>query len=299
MRELVFNVTAEHDGKQAYHYLRYCQNFSYALIVKMRHTENSLLMDGVPIRTIDRIKAGSVLRAYIPESESFFTPNPELEITILHEDEDIVVFDKPVRMPVHPSKNHQTDTVANYCAARYGNAKFHVVGRLDMDTSGIIVIGRHSHAAAVLTKNGGEKEYIAIVEGVLKESSGIIDAPIDDSDPAVHKSFIAETGQPSVTEYETIATNGVLTAVRVRPKTGRTHQIRVHFAYIGHPLCGDELYGGSLEHIDRQALHRSRMVFEHPISKAVLSFESPLPPDMQKLLDEIRKTEAEKEVIFP
>ena len=289
MRELVFHITAEHDGKQAYHYLRYCRNFSYALIVKMRHTENSLLLDGVPIRTIDRIKAGSVLKAYIPESESYFIPNSELEIKTLYEDEDIVVFDKPVHMPVHPSKNHQTDTVANYCAARYGNAKFHVVGRLDMDTSGIIVIGRHSHAAAVLTKNGGEKEYIAIVEGVLKEPSGIIDAPIDDSDPQVHKSFIAETGQPSVTEYEAIAANGVLTAVRVHPKTGRTHQIRVHFAHIGHPLCGDELYGGSLEHIDRQALHRNKIVFEHPITGAVLKFESPLPADMQKLLDEIKK----------
>ena len=121
MRELVFNITDEHDGKQAYHYLRYCCKFSYALIVKMRHTENSLLLDEVPIRTIDRIKAGSVLKAYIPEGESYFTPNPELEIETLYEDEDIVVFDKPVRMPVHPSKNHQTDTVANYCAARYGN----------------------------------------------------------------------------------------------------------------------------------------------------------------------------------
>ncbi|MBR5309774.1 MAG: RluA family pseudouridine synthase [Oscillospiraceae bacterium] len=289
MRELVFNIAPEHDGKQAYHYLRYAENFSYALIVKMRHTENSLLLDGVPIRTIDRIKAGSVLKAYIPESESYFVPNPELSITTLYEDEDIVVFDKPVKMPVHPSKNHQTDTVANYCAARYGNAKFHVVGRLDMDTSGIIVIGRHSHSAAVLTKNGGEKEYIAIVEGVLKEPSGIIDAPIDDSDPAVHKSFIAPTGQESVTEYETIATNGVLTAVRVRPKTGRTHQIRVHFAYIGHPLCGDELYGGSFEHIDRQALHRSKMCFEHPITGEMLKFESPLPEDMQKLMDKITK----------
>ena len=192
-------------------------------------------------------------------------------------------------MPVHPSKNHQTDTVANYCAARYGNAKFHVVGRLDMDTSGIIVIGRHSHAAAVLTKNGGEKEYIAIVEGVLENPCGTIDAPIDDSDPAVHKSFIAESGQPSVTEYETIAANGVLTAVKVRPKTGRTHQIRVHFAHIGHPLCGDELYGGSLEYIGRQALHRSRMVFEHPINGAVLEFKSELPEDMQKLIEEIKK----------
>ena len=201
MRELVFSITAEHDGKQAYHYLRYSCNFSYALIVKMRHTENSLLLDEVPIRTIDRIKAGSVLKAYIPEGESYFTPNPELEIETLYEDEDIVVFDKPVRMPVHPSKNHQTDTVANYCAARYGNAKFHVVGRLDMDTSGIIVIGKHAHSAAVLTKNGGEKEYIAIIEGVPEEPSGIIDAPIDDSNPLVHKSFIAETGQPSVTEY--------------------------------------------------------------------------------------------------
>ena len=255
MRELVFNITDEHDGKQAYHYLRYCCNFSYALIVKMRHTENSLLLDDVPIRTIDRIKSGSVLKAYIPEGESYFTPNPDLKIDMLYEDDDIVVFDKPVNMPVHPSKNHQTDTVANYCAAKYGNAKFHVVGRLDMDTSGIIVIGKHSHSAAVLTKNGGEKEYIAIIEGVLKEPSGIINAPIDDSDPARHKSFIAESGQPSVTEYETIGTNGVLTVVRVKPKTGRTHQIRVHFAHIGHPLCGDELYGGSLEHISRQALH--------------------------------------------
>ncbi len=289
MRELVFNIAPEHDGKQAYHYLRYCEHFSYALIVKMRHTENSLLLDGVPIRTIDRIKAGSVLKAYIPDSESMFTPNPDLRLDILFEDEDIVVFDKPVHMPVHPSKNHQTDTVANFCAARYGNAKFHVVGRLDMDTSGIIVIGRHSHAAAVLTKNGGEKEYIAIVEGVLKEPCGVIDAPIDDSDPAVHKSFIAETGQKSVTEYEMIATNGKITAVKVKPLTGRTHQIRVHFAHIGHPLCGDELYGGSFDYIDRQALHRGRMVFEHPITGELLSFETPLPADMQKLMDEILK----------
>lgn len=287
MRELIFEIAPEFDGKQAYHYLRYNQNFSYTLIVKMRHRENSLIMDGVPIRTVDRLKAGTKLKVYIPEGESYFVPNPNLEIEILYEDEDIVVFNKPIHMPVHPSKYHQTDTVANFCAARYKNIKFHVVGRLDMDTSGITVVAKHAHAAAVLTKNSGIKEYIAITEGTFEEPKGVIDLPIDDSDPSKHKSVIAETGAPSVTEYEIIVSNGVLSAVKVLPKTGRTHQIRVHFSYIGHPLCGDEMYGGNLEHIDRQALHRSKMIFEHPVSGKMLEFEAPLPKDMQQLLKKI------------
>ena len=285
MRILEYIITDEHDGKRACDFLRRNENFSYALIVKLRHSPDSLKLDGEFIRTVDRLKAGSVLTVEIPETSGGDEPNFELDIPKLYEDDDIIVFDKPAGVPVHPSKGHQTDTLANYCAAHYPCSKFHAIGRLDMDTSGLVLVAKNSHAAAVLTDAEMEKEYIAVAEGEPVAMLGTIKVPIDDTNPEAHRRFVAAGGRAAVTDYEVFAKGENLFAALVRPKTGRTHQIRVHFSFMGNPLAGDELYGGSRTLISRHALHRSRLAFAHPVTGELLSFSSKPPEDMQRLID--------------
>ncbi|MGN0628413.1 MAG: RluA family pseudouridine synthase [Oscillospiraceae bacterium] len=287
MRILEYKITDEHDGKRACDFLRRNEHFSYALIVKLRHSPESLKLDGEFIRTIDRLRAGAVLTVELPETKGSEEPNEDLDIPKLYEDDDIIIFDKPPGVPVHPSKGHQTDTLANYCAAHCPCSKFHVIGRLDMDTSGLVLVAKNSHAAAVLTDSQIEKEYIAVAQGTPPSLSGTIDAPIDDTDPEAHRRFVAEGGRSAVTDYEVFAEDENLFAAKVKPKTGRTHQIRVHFSYMGTPLAGDELYGGSRELISRHALHRSRLSFAHPVTGERLCFCSDPPEDMRKLIEDM------------
>lgn len=291
MRTLEYLIEEKDDGKTAANFLRRDKQFSYALIVKLRHSPESIKLNGTPIRTIDRIKSGELLTVEIPEREGFDEPNYDISVPVIYEDEDIIVFDKPPHMPVHPSKSHQTDTLANYYAAHYPCSKFRVIGRLDMDTSGVVVVAKNIHSAAVLTDAQMKKEYIAIAEGIPESLYGVIDEPIDDSDPSACRRFVGENGKSSYTEYEVIAKGNNIFAAKVMPKTGRTHQIRVHFSYLGYPLCGDELYGGKRDIIDRQALHRTKISFEHPITKEKMSFSSELPQDMKKIFDTMDKTE--------
>ena len=285
MRILKYKIADEHDGKRACDFLRRNEHFSYALIVKLRHSPESLKLDGKFIRTIDRLRAGAVLTVELPETKGSEEPNEDLDIPKLYEDDDIIIFDKPHGVPVHPSKGHQTDTLANYCAAHCPCSKFHVIGRLDMDASGLVLVAKNSHAAAVLTDSQIEKEYIAVAQGTPPSLSGTIDAPIDDTDPEAHRRFVAEGGRSAVTDYEIFAEGKNLFAAKVKPKTGRTHQIRVHFSYMGTPLAGDELYGGSRELISRHALHRSRLSFAHPVTGERLCFCSDPPEDMRKLIE--------------
>lgn len=287
MRKLEYVIKPEDEGRRACDFLRRDKHFSYALIVKLRHSPNAITLDGEYIRTIDRLKAGSLLAVTLPETAGEAEPNAEIEVPTVFEDEDIVVFDKPAGVPVHPSKGHQTDTLANLYAAKYPNSRFRVVGRLDMDTSGLVVAAKNAHAAAVLTDSEAEKGYIAITEGVPTPPKGHIDAPIDDTNPEAHRRFVAEGGRSAVTDYEVIKSGGGMAAVKLFPKTGRTHQIRVHMSYLGCPLCGDELYGGKRKKIGRHALHRFYLCFNHPVSGEKMEFYSELPWDMQKLFDEI------------
>lgn len=291
MRRLEYIIEQKDEGRRACDFLRREQHFSYALIVKLRHAPESLRLDGEFIRTIDRLKAGSVLSVTLPETAGEAAPNGGISVSVMYEDEDIVVFDKPAGVPVHPSKGHQTDTLANLYAAKYPCSRFRVIGRLDMDTSGIVLAAKNAHAAAVLTDSEIKKGYIAVTEGVPTPAEGRIDAPIDDTDPKAHRRFVAEGGRAAVTDYRVIKSGGGLAALKVFPKTGRTHQIRVHMSYIGCPLAGDELYGGSRGRINRHALHRFYLEFCHPESGKQMEFRSPLPQDMQKLLDEMSTEE--------
>ena len=287
MRRLTYNIEAKDSGKRACDFLRREQKFSYSLIVKLRHSPESITLNGEFIRTIDRIKENDILEVTIPETEGSIEPNADLFAKVIYEDEDITVFDKPAGMPVHPTKGHQNDTLANLCAAKYPCSKFRVIGRLDMDTSGIVLIAKNVHAAAVLTEQEMTKKYIAVTEETPLPLKGRIDLPIDDLNPDAHKRFVSEGGRSAVTDYEVIRSGKGLAEVDVCPKTGRTHQIRVHFSHIGNVLAGDELYGGSRELIKRQALHRYYMSFEHPVTGEKMEFTSALPEDMQSLVDKI------------
>ena len=166
MRRLEYIIEQKDEGRRACDFLRREQHFSYALIVKLRHAPESLRLDGEFIRTIDRLKAGSVLSVTLPETAGEAAPNGKISVSVMYEDEDIVVFDKPAGVPVHPSKGHQTDTLANLYAAKYPGSRFRVIGRLDMDTSGVVLAAKNAHAAAVLTDSEIKKGYIAVTEGV-------------------------------------------------------------------------------------------------------------------------------------
>ena len=184
-----------------------------------------------------------------------------------------MVFDKPPAMTVHPSMKHHGDTLGNHFAALYPQLTFRPVNRLDRDTSGCVLIAKSQYAAAALQRKY-EKEYLALCCG--HPQSGVIDAPIAREQGSLIKRCVRGEGRPSVTRFEVIASSEKYSLCRVVPLTGRTHQIRVHFAYIGCPLAGDDLYGGSREDIGRQALHCSELSFVSPAAGAV-TVRSPRP----------------------
>jgi 23S rRNA pseudouridine1911/1915/1917 synthase len=179
--------------------------------------------------------------------------NLELAVPVVYDDEDVVVFNKPVNMPVHPSIKHQGDTLGNCFSAMYPGLTFRPVNRLDKDTSGLCVVAKNAHSANLL-QSTVSKVYYAAVCGVL-EGGGRINAPIGRVSESIILRQVMADGQEAVTDYDVVTTNGRYTLVKVTPITGRTHQIRVHFSYIGHPLAGDDMYGGDTSDIKEQALH--------------------------------------------
>lgn len=283
MRRLDYPVPEDANGKRAADWLRREQGYSYGAIVKLRHNPGCLLQDGAPIRTIDPLKSGAVLTVLVPDREAAEIPCPELCVPVLYQDEDVVVFDKPAGVPCHPSKGHGNGTLANFYAALCPGSRFRVLGRLDKDTSGLVLAAKNAYAAKVLTDRPPQKEYLAVLTGVPGDREGVIDLPIDDRNPENRRRFVSEEGRPAETAYRILAEGNGYSLALVLPKTGRTHQIRVHFSAIGCPLAGDMLYGGDTALLKRQALHRSRIAFTHPVTGARMEFSSPPPEDMAEL----------------
>ena len=217
-------------------------------------------------------------------------PKPaDLPLDIIYEDEDVLALNKPAAMPVHESRNHRGDTlsnaVANYMKGKRDSA-FRAVFRLDRDTSGIVLTAKNELAAAKLAGKI-KKDYYAVVCGEIA-GKGTIDAPIRRLGDSIIKRGVFEDGDSAITHYESIKTNGKYTLLKINLETGRTHQIRVHFSNIGHPLAGDDIYGGSRADIARQALHCKAICFTHPVKGKKITLECDFPPDMEKLIEEMK-----------
>lgn len=281
-RELSFVVTNAENGETAEKYLRN-KGFSHKLITKLK-ASGGLTRGGELLRTVDRLSAGDTVCVRMEDSGDV-VPNPGVKAAIAYEDEDVVVFDKPPNLPVHPSIVHYDDTLGNLYAALYPNSAFRPIHRLDKDTSGLVACAKNKLAAAMLCESGGriEKTYFAVISGEITQG-GEIDAPIGRAEGSIIRREVRADGQKAVTLYEPMLCKNGRTLLKITLKTGRTHQIRVHFAYIGHPLCGDEMYGGDRSEIKRQALHCGKMRLKLPLTGEEIVIESPLPDDIGRLL---------------
>jgi len=303
---LIVKAGADEDGMTARGVLRRAKGVSQRLVRKIAHGEGegagALYINGRAARFRDKVKTGDEIRLVFPEEKSWIEPE-EIPLSVLYEDDDIIVIDKQPGIVVHPTKGHRENTIAGalvfYMRQRGENYKPRFISRLDIDTSGVLLIGKNSHAQDNLAKQSAAgkvgKFYTAVLEGRLEDdlpASGVIDLPIGLLRPGEPRRAVLseeEGGYPSQTEYEILGDRPrcvprcVLTAVRARLITGRTHQIRVHFANYGHPVLGDQLYGRPSEHISRQALHATEIAFEHPATGLPLRIEAPLPADIALL----------------
>lgn len=282
MREIIFKIDDKNSGLMIRDFLR---NFgvSSALLTKLKQDENGIKLNGKFAKAIEVLKSGDNLTVNIKNSgkmpEKFECEN----VKVAYNDEDILVLNKPPLMPVHESRNHRGDTLANVAACYMeSDCAFRAVYRLDRDTSGLVLIAKNELAASKLAGKI-KKDYYAVVSGKF-EGEGTIDLPIRRVQESIIERGVFDDGERAVTHYEAIKTDGENTLLKLNLETGRTHQIRVHFSHLGAPLLGDTLYGGSCEKINRQALHCKTIYFTHPITHEKITVDSDFPKDFKGLI---------------
>lgn len=265
--------------------------FSRGIITKLKQG-SGLLVNGEKVRTVDIVHKGDVIKASMSD-DTEIVPNSGLKAEIIYDDDDIVIFDKPPFMPVHPSIRHYDDTLANLFTALYPGTAFRSVSRLDRNTSGLVLVAKNRLAAAKLTakkENRPKKLYYAVVAGDVTDRFGCcgeIIKPIARVSESIITRTISDDGQYAHTVFKVIKSSRDMSFLEISLVTGRTHQIRVHFSSEGFPLMGDDLYGGSTELINRQALHCGYISFRHPITGESMKFRSEPPTDMQGLIEKI------------
>ena len=253
---------------------------SKRLLKKLKHQENGITRNGILIRSVDTVNNGDTIVLRISD-DKFLEPNGNLDIPTAYEDDNVIVFNKPAGIPVHPSLKHHNDTLGNYFAYLFPELTYRPVHRLDNYTSGLCMVAKDSHSANVLQGNF-RKVYYAVVHGITDEY-GTIDAPLARREDSIILRCVREDGQKAVTHYKRLKYNNKYSLLEINLETGRTHQIRVHFSHIGHPLAGDELYGGNCQDIQRQALHCGRLEFNQPVTGRKITVNADFPEDIKNL----------------
>lgn len=264
-------------------------NISSRLFKKLKRNK-SIFLNGGHVNSNDNCKSGDIISIVMEDEINNITPE-SIPLDILYEDNDLLIINKEPNMVVHPTKSHQSGTIANGISYYYKEnnikKKVRLVNRLDIDTSGILIAAKNSFCqqqlAIQFNNNIVEKKYITIVEGVVKTDSDIIDLPIEREENRSIKKKVSEDGKRAVTLYNVIERYTNATLLEVQIYTGRSHQIRVHFNYIGHSVIGDALYNKPSNYIERQALHASYIKFVHPRTQRHMEFSAPIPKDMEEL----------------
>ncbi len=286
-KTIILEITPELSGRKIEAVLEKHLRLSRTLITRLKRTDGAVLLNGEETPLIRTVEAGDILAVNVLGKYTDGIISVKMELDILLEDDDMIAVNKPAGMPAHPSGQHKTDTLANGVMYHLGEkTAFHVITRLDRETSGVVIIAKNAHSAKLLTekmKNGNiQKEYIALINGTPNPIKGQINAPIRKEEGRSIKRIVSPDGKEALSTYEVIGSRENLSLIKLNPITGRTHQLRVHMAHIGHSIYGDEMYGAP-QRGERTRLHCHRISFIHPMTEKEITVKSPIPDDIENL----------------
>lgn len=294
-RVLEYEIPSEYDGANITTVLKQHFKISTNLIKDLKKYKEGIQVNGEHKRVVDLAAKGDILKITIRDTASENIVPTDIPLDIVYEDEDVLVINKPSNMSTHPSMGNYENSLANgvmyYYKSKGEERVFRAVNRLDKDTSGLMAVAKNSYIHARLGEEIQKKElkrkYMCIVCGDV-ERDGTVDAPIRRADGSVINRIVAPDGQRAVTHYRVVKRYGEYTLLEMELETGRTHQIRVHMAYIGHPLVGDWLYGTEDHNIaKRQMLHSCYLCFTHPITGQIMEFKDKMAEDMRAFIEKL------------
>ncbi len=292
MQEYCLTVCPEEEGQRLDGYIAgQLPQLTRSAVQKLL-AEGNIQVQGTPAAKSLRVKEGWEVRVSLPEPEETTVLPQNIPLDIVYEDDDLLVVNKPKGMVVHPAPGNPDGTLVNALLAHCGNSlsgingviRPGIVHRIDKDTSGLLMVAKndvaHQELAAQIQEHSFTREYEAVVYGNLREDRGMVNAPIGRHPVDRKKMAVTEKhSRPAVTHFQVLARYGSFTHVRLQLETGRTHQIRVHMAYLGHPVAGDPVYGPKkvITSLQGQCLHAKKIGFVHPVTREYLEFSSPLP----------------------
>ena len=294
-RNIDYIIDEDNAGLRVEQFLRR-KRYSGQNLSEIKRMPKSILVNGVHYYMRQELSTGDHLQVRICETQnSEKIPPTKLPLDIIYEDEDLLVLNKPAGMPIHPSLNNYTNSIANAMAYYFQSQGkpfiFRCCNRLDRDTSGLTIVSKHLVSGSILSDmtkyREVHREYLAIARGSVTPSEGTIQAPLGRKEGTIIERTVDwEHGEDAVTHYKVVKEANGHSLVSLRLETGRTHQIRIHMKYLGYPLIGDYLYNPDMEYMTRQALHSHHMEFTHPITGEHMSFTAPLPEDMARVMQE-------------